>query len=275
MKNGVENSILETPKDWRVKALGDVASINMGQSPSSSAYNEEENGIPLIQGNADIKKRKTVPRTWTTEFPKECQVGDIIMTVRAPVGAIARSLHHACLGRGVCAITSKVVDNGYLYQYLLSYETKWAAIEQGSTFTAVNGNEIRKIEILLPPLAEQRKIAEILSTLDEKMTVIDEQLAQTQELKKGLMQRLLTKGIGHTQFKNSPLGQIPASWHVAHVEEIATIKTGAKDTQNKEELGKYPFFVRSQTIERINTYSFDGESVLTAGDGVGVGKVFH
>ena len=144
------------------------------------------------------------------------------MTVRAPVGAIARSLHNACLGRGVCAITSTIVDNEYLYQYLLSYETRWAAIEQGSTFTAVNGKDIRGIEIPLPPLAEQRKIAEVLSTVDEKMAVMDEQLAQTQELKKGLMQRLLTKGIGHATFKDSPLGEIPESWGIKRINEVSS-----------------------------------------------------
>ncbi|WP_099363592.1 restriction endonuclease subunit S [Fredinandcohnia onubensis] len=68
---------------------------------------------------------------------------------------------------------------------------------------------------------------------------------------------------------------VPKDWKVKHIEEIANISTGNKDTVNKEENGKYPFFVRSQTVERINSYSYDGEAILTAGDGVGVGKVFH
>ncbi|WP_099355703.1 restriction endonuclease subunit S [Fredinandcohnia onubensis] len=68
---------------------------------------------------------------------------------------------------------------------------------------------------------------------------------------------------------------VPKDWKVKHIEEIADISTGNKDTVNKEENGKYPFFVRSQTVERINSYSYDGEAILTAGDGVGVGKVFH
>ncbi|RYE89927.1 MAG: restriction endonuclease subunit S [Cytophagaceae bacterium] len=84
---------------------------------------------------------------------------------------------------------------------------------------------IDSISIPLPPIPEQRKIAEILSTLDEKMAVMDEQLAQTQELKKGLMQRLLTKGIGHTQFKDSPLGEIPASWDVNQLDSCLSLIT--------------------------------------------------
>jgi type I restriction enzyme S subunit len=98
------------------------------------------------------------------------------------------------------------------------------------------------------------------------------------------MQELLTNGIDkngqirtpqtHT-YKQSELGLIPDEWEVDSIENHAKIITGDKDTQDRLDDGEYPFYVRSQTIERINTYSFDGEAVLTAGDGVGVGKVFH
>lgn len=71
------------------------------------------------------------------------------------------------------------------------------------------------------------------------------------------------------------LGKIPKDWEVKKLKYIANIDTGNKDTQDKEESGLYPFFVRSDTVERSNSYSFDGEAILTAGDGVGVAKVFH
>lgn len=73
----------------------------------------------------------------------------------------------------------------------------------------------------------------------------------------------------------TPAGSIPTDWKLKHVEDIAHITTGSKNTQDRVEDGAYPFFVRSQSVERIDTYSFDGEAVLTAGDGVGTGKVFH
>ena len=68
---------------------------------------------------------------------------------------------------------------------------------------------------------------------------------------------------------------IPNGWSVSKIARHAKITTGNKDTQNKVDMGKYPFFVRSNKVERIDSYSFDGEGVLTAGDGVGTGKVFH
>src|SRR5690606_5742417 len=77
------------------------------------------------------------------------------------------------------------------------------------------------------------------------------------------------------KFKQTDIGEIPAEWAIKEIGEVVEITTGAKNTQDRIKDGDYPFFVRSQTIERINSYSFNGEAVLTAGDGVGTGKVFH
>jgi len=77
------------------------------------------------------------------------------------------------------------------------------------------------------------------------------------------------------KYKQTDIGIIPSDWDIDYIKNLAVIKTGGRNTQDRIENGLYPFFVRSQTVERINSYSFDGEAVLTAGDGVGVGKVIH
>lgn len=180
----------EFPK-WEKKKFGMVAEINMGQSPESKSYNSEGNGIYLIQGNADISNKKSNPRNWTTEPTKVCEIGDLIFTVRAPVGAIAKSIHKACIGRGVCAIKNKSNSNiEYLYQFLLNYEPKWVRLEQGSTFTAVSGADIKSIEIPLPCLEEQTKIANFLSSIDEKINLCTIQIEKTEQYKKGLLQKM-------------------------------------------------------------------------------------
>lgn len=89
-----------------------------------------------------------------------------------------------------------------------------------------------------------------------------------------------TSAVPHTYPAYKPsgvqwLGDVPTHWEAQRLRSLANIKTGGRDTVNRRDDGEYPFFVRSQTIERIDTWSFDGEAVLTAGDGVGVGKVFH
>ena len=186
-----DNATEVASPEWEEVRLGDVAEIIMGQSPSSKSYNENEEGMPLIQGNADCKNRKTAPRIYTTEKTKVCKIGDIIMTVRAPVGAISKAYHNACIGRGVCAIRTKD-DNGFLYYYLLKYEEKWEKYSQGSTFTAVNSNDIKSLKIKLPPLKEQQKIAQLLTTADKEIALLKEELTVLKEQKRGLMQRLLT-----------------------------------------------------------------------------------
>src|SRR5215207_3302923 len=77
------------------------------------------------------------------------------------------------------------------------------------------------------------------------------------------------------EVRHTDLGEIPRDWNLDYIENFAHITTGSRNTQDRVDDGQHPFFVRSQTVERINSYSFDGEAVLTAGDGVGTGKVFH
>jgi type I restriction enzyme S subunit len=178
--------------EWKELELGDAAEILMGQSPDSNSYNDEEKGVPLVQGNADITNRRTNPRAWTTAPTKQCVPNDIILTVRAPVGAVAISDHIACIGRGVCAIRNndKAVSN-YIYQLLLWYEpTKWNSLEQGSTFTAVSGKDIKTIDIPFPTLKEQTKIANFLTSIDDKITATKAQLNAVKQYKQGLLQQM-------------------------------------------------------------------------------------
>ena len=175
------------------KSLGQVAKINMGQSPSSEFYNKDRTGLPLIQGNADCKNRKTFPTTYTTQITKRACIGDIIMSVRAPVGTIAKCRHEVCIGRGVCAIRGEKIDNEYLYQFLLSFETRWNRFAQGSTFTAVNSNDIKKLPFAFPKDARgQKKIAQILLSADRELEFLSSMLDMLTSQKKGLMQKLLT-----------------------------------------------------------------------------------
>lgn len=133
--------------EWQEKTLGKVATITMGQSPDSKTYNTDKIGKLLIQGNADITNRITNPRNWTSEPTKECKAGDLILTVRAPVGMVAKSIYDACIGRGVCSIRNNPYsDIEFLYQFLLDYEPKWGRLEQGSTFTAVMGRKTKGLK---------------------------------------------------------------------------------------------------------------------------------
>ena len=139
----------------------------------------------------------------------------------------------------------------------------------------INMDALRKTSALLPSIKEQQKIAKCFFYLDDVITAQTKKLESLKTHKKGLMQQLFPGGkktvpkLRFTEFRNSE------KWKSLFIKDIAVVTTGDKDTQDKVDNGKYPFFVRSQTVERINSYSYDGEAILTSGDGVGVGKNFH
>ncbi len=181
------------PDDWEVKKLKDVSNVIMGQSPDSKNYFEYEVGLPLLQGNADIKERKSIKRIWTNQITKICEADDIIMSVRAPVGSIAKASFKSCIGRGICSIQpNNSIIKKFLYFYLEKYETNWIKFCQGSTFESINSDDIRNLKIPLPPLPEQKKIADCLSTWDVAIEKQNALINALTDRKKALMQQLLT-----------------------------------------------------------------------------------
>ena len=177
--------------EWEERILEDVSIIIMGSSPKSENYNELGIGLPLLQGNADIKNRKSCPRNFTTEITKECNVGDILMSVRAPVGYVAKAMHDACIGRGIAAIRVKENNNQeFLYQYLIYMEDIWEKFSQGSTFDSVNSKQIKNLSLFIPCLQEQTKIADFFTKLDDRIEKVALQLEQVKMWKKGLLQQM-------------------------------------------------------------------------------------
>ena len=142
---------------------------------------------------------------------------------------------------------------------------------------------MREIPFLVPPLPEQTAIVRYLDQADERIRRYirsrERLIELLEEYRQAIIHHAVTRGLdSDVRLKPSGvewLGDVPAHWKVRRLRSLAKITTGGQDTINQREDGKYPFFVRSQTVERIDTWSFDGEAVLTAGDGVGVGKVFH
>ncbi|WP_156098826.1 restriction endonuclease subunit S [Carnobacterium inhibens] len=276
----------EIPNDWKVSRLGELADIHRGASPrpiKDPIWFSEHSSHGWVR-IADVTKSSKYLFETKQYLSNEgilksrtVKPGDLIMSICGTIGRPIIMEMDACIHDGFVAFENlkKDIDTEYL-RYILTRLTNYFKA-QGQPGTQVNLNTaiVEKATIPIPPLKEQQKIAEILSIVDEQIEQTDQLIKKTKELKKGLMQQLLTKGIGHTEFKKSELGEIPTEWKIFKVEDIATVSTGNKDTKDKNDDGIYPFFVRSQTIENINSYSYDGEAILTAGDGVGVGKVFH
>lgn len=143
--------------------LGDVCEIIAGQSPPSTTYNKDENGLPFFQGKADFGYLYPHVRTWCSEPKKIAELGDILISVRAPVGPTNICNTKACIGRGLSAIrVGKEINADFLLFYLRSIEEEISSLGKGSTFKAITQNDLQNIEIPLLSLEEQQRIATIL-----------------------------------------------------------------------------------------------------------------
>ena len=165
--------------------LSEIANVVMGQSPSSNAYNDQGLGMPLVQGNLDISNGKTTPRLYTAEFNQMTEKGNIILTVRAPVGEVAKATQKVCLGRGVCAIIPQEENmSDFIYQYLTFYKFMWRRYEQGSTFTSINGSDVRNI------FCPKVRNVSILTLLDIKINIEERVVKQYQSQKQYMLYQM-------------------------------------------------------------------------------------
>lgn len=155
-------------------------------------------------------------------------------------------------------------DIGYLSEYLESLE--YGQYNSGTAQPKLNKHACSGIPVVKPSLAEQRAIATALSDVDSLLAKIDQLIAKKRDLKQAAMQQLLT---GQTR-----LPGFSGEWVVKRLGDVAQIKTGGRNNQDKVEDGKYPFYVRSATVERINSYSHDSEAILVPGEG-NIGSIFH
>mgnify|MGYP002578905324 CR=1 FL=1 len=154
---------------WEQRKLGDVVQITMGQSPDGSTYSDEPSDYILVQGNADLQNGWVCPRIWTTQITKKADAGDLIMSVRAPAGAMGKTAYNAVIGRGVAAIKG----NEFIYQLLVKMDADgfWKTLSCGSTFESLNSDNIKNAEVKIPTTAEQIKIGGYFQQLDNLITL--------------------------------------------------------------------------------------------------------
>lgn len=177
--------------EWEEKKLGETFKITMGQSPNSKNYTDDDSYLPLIGGNSDIYKGKINPSVFTTQQTKKSYPGDIIMTVRAPVGDLAKNNSEVVIGRGVCSING----NNYLYYNLEKKKNKnyWGRITSGSTFESINSSDIRNVNLHMPEIEEQEKIGNLFKKIDDLIEIQEVKVTKMEEFKKSMLQKMFPK----------------------------------------------------------------------------------
>lgn len=196
--------MFQIPEPWEISKLPEIADINMGQSPSSSDVNEHGEGIVFFQGKAEFGKLYPTPKKYCTKPTKIASAGDILLSVRAPVGPTNLANQSTAIGRGLAAISAYhgLMESKYLLYFFKCIEPWLSTQGTGSTFKAISGQFIRDLQSPVPPLAEQKIIAEKLDTLLAQVDSTKARLEQIPQILKRFRQAVLgaaTNGklIGH------------------------------------------------------------------------------
>lgn len=271
--NGLEPKLRfkEFDGKWSRNILGNCCDIIMGQSPDSSSYNNNCIGLPLVQGNADMCERIATPQRYTSQPTKICEAGSIILSVRAPVGTVGKTFQKICLGRGVCGITSKNIE--FMYQYLLNNENSWRHIEQGGTFTAINSDDIKSFPIILPSLPEQKKIADFLSLIDQRIEKQRQLVENLKKYKRGLLSAIFDHKL---RFKDENGNDYP-EWDNFVLDNLGSFYNGLSG-KNKDDFGTgnseyitymnvFKNTIANETIcERVNILPNEHQNIVNFGD---------
>jgi type I restriction enzyme S subunit len=256
MTTFIKNIFSSIPKDWNIVKFEKY--IYFQEGPGLRKWQFAEKGIPFlnircINDNGTIDKSKT---QFVNEEEKEkyahfmLEENDTVLSSSGSVGKIAiikKEYLPLMLNTSIIRLRSqnkeKILDN-YMRHFINSnlFSQQYMQESQGSAQVNFGPTHLKKMYISLPPLEEQKKIADILSTVDKKIGFVEENINATEELKKGLMQKLLTEGIGHTEFKDSELGRIPESWEVNEFGKISDIlDPHPSHRAPKEDSNGYPF----------------------------------
>lgn len=289
------------PAEWAEVPLRRVIlKLEQGWSPIAEERPAEEGEWGVLKLSA-VKRGRFCPDAQkalgSTEPRSEYEVkpGDVLMTrANTPelVGDIC--IVNSCPPRLMLsdliyriALNQERVDPRYFVYWFLGRagadQVRLDARGASRSMVKISQEHIKSWRIALPPISAQRAIA---SYLDRKIASLDALIEGKQQLiallteqQEALTHHAVTKGINpNLPMKSLPIpwiGEIPAHWEITRARFLCDITTGSRDTQDSDDAGEYPFFVRSDTVERISTWSFDGEGVLTSGDGAGVGKNFH
>ena len=255
----------------------DVASVILGQSPPSSAYNETGEGLPFFQGKVDFGLIHPTPRVWCNAGRKFATAGDILISVRAPVGDVNVARGHCAIGRGISAIRpGPLSDPWFLYFALLYAKPVLERMATGSTFASVNSTTLNNLDIPFLDKSEQAEIGLFLRSLVYQIEQEEQALHTAQALKRAAMHTLFTHGLRGEAQKETEIGPVPKGWAVSTLGNSARLERGRFMHRPRNEPrffgGPVPFV---QTGDVVKSGGRIREFTQTLNeDGVAISRVF-
>ena len=230
-------SEIKVPDRWKVKKLDDLSTIKGRVGWRGYTVDDLRDSGPIAIGANNISNSNKIILDNSAHISKEkyeespeiiVKRGDILVVQRGSLGKIGLinlNIGEATINPSMILVKNITISNQYLYFFLCS-RTIQKRINSFKTQTGVpmiSQKQCKNLKILIPPEKEQQKIADILSKVDEQIDFNEKIISKTEELKKGLMQKLFTKGIGHTKFKKTELGEIPEEWEIKKLKKLFRI----------------------------------------------------
>lgn len=225
----VSEWLSKIPQSWTISTLKHVARINMGQSPSSEDCNIKGIGIPFLQGNAEFGIKTPLEKQYCPIPKKIALEGELLFSVRAPVGALNLANKSFGIGRGLCSIRGNdSLSQSFLWWVLPSYKYQFDAIATGSTFEAISAEQVGNLSFALPNNEEQTQIANFLDHETAKIDTLIEKQQQLikllKEKRQAVISHAVTKGLNpQAPMKDSGvewLGEVPRHWGMIKLKHI-------------------------------------------------------
>lgn len=243
-----------------VRPLTEYCTLNMGQSPDSKTYNTQGNGLPFYQGNADFGETNPITRVWCSAPVKVAEEGDILISVRAPIGAMNMAVERCCIGRGLAALTPirNKCSKQFLYYALQSKVDSLIAQGTGSTFKAISKKVLEATCIPAYSTIEQEQIAETIGHVDNTIAAKRKQLALLDQLVKSRFIELF--GDPETN---------PKGWTRQRLDQICENLDSRRVpiTSTNRKAGNYPYYGASGIVDYVKDYIFDEDILLISEDG--------
>lgn len=231
-----------------------VAEVILGQSPPSSAYNGTGHGLPFFQGKADFGLLHPIARVWCDAGQKFAKAGDVLMSVRAPVGDVNVALGDCVIGRGIAAIRAGIRSDPWFLYFALAYSKPiLESRATGSTFASVNKATLVDLDIPLPEMPEQVAIGSVLRLITEKIEQENVLITTAQDIKRVSMRELFTRGLRGEPQKETEIGPVPESWDIVLLGSLGRIGNGStpkKSVHDYWEGGTFPWLTSAKVYDR-------------------------
>ena len=180
------------PKGWSAGQLSDIANITMGQSPSGDTYNENESGTIFYQGCTDFGTRFPVPRVYTSAPTRFAKAGDILMSVRAPVGTLNIAMEDCCIGRGLAALNSKFGSQLHLLYTLSGFKQLFDVMDgNGTTFGSITKDTLFEMKVVIPRRDQIKSFEEMVQPIEQKIRVAEQENRELTKLRDWLLPVLM------------------------------------------------------------------------------------